>query len=99
MVQQIKGDIIGDEVTAEVGLTLSPSVYYKLGDLTGDFSKGPVIYEIPDNPLYKGKIELHRPQEGDEFSALGFGSFLAKVDWAGLGLQVANAVLPLLSKH
>lgn len=77
---------------AEIGLSPTPAVYYKLGTLDGDLSKGPISADF-DNLFYKGKFSVYR---GNALHDSGIFDIFSEIDWVGLGLSIAKTVIPLV---
>lgn len=83
-------------VTAEIGLSPNPAVYYKLGDISGDLTKGPLKGSY-DNIFYKGDISIYH--DAELLASSGILSIFSDVNWVGLGLDIAQMAIPIIASH
>lgn len=81
-------------VNGDVGLSPNPAVFYKLADLNGDLAKGPVTVSF-NHSHYQGDITLYHDVQ--LLQTTGILSLFSKVNWAGLGLNLAKTVIPIIA--
>jgi len=85
---RIRGTLKGSQLNAQFGISPDSGIFYKLDDLDGDLSKGPVDTKDFSTIFYKGKVTVSQSEKLE---------VVAKIDWVGLGTTVNDQIFPLVT--